>query len=142
MEEIRWDDGLSVGIDLIDEQHKMLIQKIVDVTLAVKRYQGGSMVMKTLDFLIDYTDFHFSTEETNMVKFNYPELDYHKAQHEEFKVTLSHLLDDFEDEGGTVSLGAAIKTFLFDWLVNHIKTVDVKFGTFLKEEGLVMSEEG
>ena len=140
MEEVRWDDSLSVGIDLIDEQHKMLIQRLIDLTNAVKRYQGGPKVMKTLDFLIEYTDFHFSTEEKNMIKFNYPGLDDHKTKHEEFKVTLSHLLEDFEDEGGTVSLATAINTFMFDWLVKHIKDVDLRFGEFLTEEGLVMSE--
>jgi hypothetical protein len=34
MTEIRWNDSLSVGIDLIDEQHKMLIQEIQDLSEA------------------------------------------------------------------------------------------------------------
>ena len=140
MERIQWDDSLSVGIDLIDEQHKMMIQRISDLSNAVERYQAGPMVMRTLDFLIEYTDFHFSTEERNMVKFGYPGLDHHRGQHEEFKVTLGNLLEDFDEEGGTMSLASAIKTFLFDWLVKHIKGVDQAFGDFLTQEGLVMSE--
>jgi hemerythrin len=32
---IEWDDSLSVGIGLIDEQHKMLIRKLSDLSDAL-----------------------------------------------------------------------------------------------------------
>jgi hypothetical protein len=35
MTEIRWNDNLSVSIDLIDKQYKMLIQKIQDLSEVV-----------------------------------------------------------------------------------------------------------
>ncbi len=34
MSKIEWDDSLSVGVDLIDKQHKMLIQKLKDLSEA------------------------------------------------------------------------------------------------------------
>jgi hemerythrin len=33
----------------------------------------------------------------------------------------------------TESLASAIDTFMINWLINHIKVVDVEFGAFLRE---------
>ena len=134
MAKIEWNDNLSVGIDVVDEQHKMLIQRLNDLSKAVEMKQGETEIMKTLEFMIDYTDFHFSAEEKHMAEQNYPGLDYQKKQHEEFKSTLKRIVEDFEEEGLTRSLTTSINTFLFNWLINHIKGVDQKFGKFLKDK--------
>jgi hemerythrin len=133
MVEIVWDDSLSVGINLIDEQHKMLIKRLDDLSQAVCSNQAVGEILKTLDFLVEYTDYHFSTEEKHMNELQYPGFEYHHAQHEEFKGSLKNLIDDFEEEGATRSLSTAINQFLMNWLVNHIKNVDVEFGIFLKD---------
>lgn len=53
MAKIEWDDSLSVGVDMIDEQHKMLITKIQDIHQAVEQTQGAEKILKTLDFMYD-----------------------------------------------------------------------------------------
>lgn len=135
MTEIAWNDNLSVGIDLIDEQHKMLIQKIKDLSEAVSRRQGEDRILKTLDFMIEYTDFHFGTEEKHMHELEYPGRNHHIGRHDEFKFMLRHMLDDFEEEGATRALITAVNTYLINWLINHIKHTDVAFGKFLAEKG-------
>jgi hemerythrin len=135
MTKIEWDDSLSVGINLIDEQHKMLIQRIKDLSDAVESTRGLEKILQTLGFMIDYTDFHFSTEEKYMVQLGYPGFDIHKEQHEEFKSTLNHMVEDFEEDGATVALSTSINTFLINWLIKHIKSIDRKFGEFLQDKG-------
>jgi hemerythrin len=134
MAKIQWDDSLSVGIDIIDQQHKMLIQRLSELSEAVEMKQGETAIMKTLEFMSEYTDFHFSSEEKHMEEQNYPGLDYQKAQHEEFRNTLKRIVEDYEDEGPTRALTTSINTFLFNWLLNHIKGTDLKFGKFLNEK--------
>ena len=141
MTKIEWDSSLAVGIDLIDEQHKMLIEKLSNISEAIELTRGSSEIAQTLDFMVEYTDFHFSTEERHMIKYDFPHRDYHIAQHEEFKKSLDELVYDFREEGATKALGTAISTFLLNWLINHIKGVDVIFGKFLNEKGCVMTEE-
>ncbi len=134
MQKIEWDDNLSVGIDLIDEQHKMLIQKLQDVSEAIESNQGEGTIAKTLDFLVDYTDFHFSEEEKQMTELNYPGLALQQAQHKEFKESLERLEQDFEEDNATKELANHIRTFLFNWLVGHIREVDHEFGKFVEEK--------
>lgn len=136
MARIEWDDSLSVGVTLIDEQHKMLIQKLKDLSDALNEGREFNKIMKTLDFMIDYTDFHFSTEEKHMSEHKYPGLEDQKNQHEHFKVTLNHILEDFKEEGPTRSLATSINVFLLNWLINHIKGSDLKLGKFFEEKGL------
>jgi len=108
MKKIEWDDSLSIGVDLIDEQHKMLIQRLNDLSKAIEMTQGEGGIVQTLDFLIEYTDFHFSAEEKCMVEHKYPGLDHQKRQHEEFKTSLKNLVDDYEYEGVTRALTTSV----------------------------------
>jgi len=136
---IEWDDRLSVGIALIDEQHKMLIQRLNDLSKAIEMNQSVGEIVRVLGFLIEYTSFHFSTEEKHMKENNYPGLNYHKTQHEEFETTLNHLTEDFEEEGATKALADSINVFLTNWLVKHFQKVDIEFGKSLIEKGLSLS---
>ena len=135
MSKIEWEDSLSIGVDLIDEQHKMLIQRLNDLSAAIEKTQGEGGVVQTLDFLIEYTDFHFSAEEKCMAEHDYPGLEHQKKQHEEFRASLKNMVEDYEYEGVTRALTTSVNVFLHNWLINHIKGVDHKLGEFLQEKG-------
>lgn len=142
MKDIEWTDDLSVGVEVIDEQHKMLIQHLNNLTRAIEQHQGPEKIGTTLGFLIDYTDCHFSSEERHMATHDYPELGAHRVQHDQFKTTLSNLEEDFKEEGATHDLADSIDTLLVNWLINHIRGVDVKFGDFLESNGIALTQEG
>ncbi len=131
MANIEWDDSLSVGVDLIDRQHKMLIQKLNDLSNAIEHSQGEVQTAKSLDFLIDYTDFHFSAEEDLMAENNYPHLEDQKQAHAKFKAYLNQFVEDYREEGPTKALTESIDTFLLNWLKKHIKQEDHKLAQFL-----------
>jgi hemerythrin len=139
MSKLQWDESLSVGIELIDEQHRQWIERLNDVDDAIESHRDIHQISSTLEFLVDYTRLHFGTEERHMTENDYPGLEDHKARHEELKGTLDNLVDDFREEGATDALSEAIGTFLFNWLRNHIKDVDQAFGSFVREKGILLS---
>jgi len=141
MPKVEWDAGLSVGVELIDSQHKSLIAKINDTATALDEHQGEREVMKTLAFLSDYAEFHFSTEEKHMAATGYPELAEHREKHAEFRETLARMEQEFREEGSTKMLAESIHTLLWNWLVEHIQTVDQKLGKYLEKKGITISEE-
>ena len=141
MKKLQWEYSLSVGIELIDRQHKQWIDHFNNAAEAVEAQQGAMHITKTLGFLIDYTETHFSTEERHMTATNYAGLDEHRAKHDELRRTLADLVQDFEEEGVTYKLADATDTFLGNWLIKHIQNVDMKFGAFVKKEGIVLAEE-
>ena len=57
-----FDDSLVTGNDMIDSQHKELIDKINKLLESCESGKDKLVAIKTLDYLADYTDFHFSAE--------------------------------------------------------------------------------
>jgi hemerythrin len=139
MNKIQWQNSLSVGIELIDNQHKQWIEHFNNAAQAVAFEKSQAQISKTLGFLMDYTEVHFSTEEKHMSQNNYAGLQEHKAKHDELRSTLANLVKDFEDEGVSPKLSEAIDTFLGNWLIRHIQEVDMKFGAFAREKKIVIS---
>jgi hemerythrin len=139
MKKIQWQDSLSVGIEPIDNQHKQWIQYFNDTTEAIASQKNRIQVTKTLGFLIDYTETHFSTEEKFMSESNYTHLKEHQAKHNELRSTLANLVKEYEDEGITANLAEAIDSFLGNWLIKHIQEVDMRFGAFVKQKNIVLS---
>ena len=139
MSQIIWDESLSTGIGLIDEQHKKWIEHLHNVETAIRAQRGMQQVANTLGFLVDYTQLHFSTEEKYMSETGYPEREDHSARHEELKGTLDDLVEDFRQEGVTEKISEAIGTFLGNWLRDHIRDVDRAFAAFLKEKKIQLT---
>ena len=136
MATMQWEAALSVGVDLIDEQHKKWIGGLNDVATAVEARRGPTEVSRALEFLVDYTQSHFSTEEKLMVESSYPGLDEHRAKHAELRETLQELVKDFDEEGANAKLADAVRSFLSNWLVKHIRDVDTRLGAFVRQKGL------
>ncbi|HOZ47498.1 MAG TPA: bacteriohemerythrin [Candidatus Hydrogenedentes bacterium] len=142
MGKVQWDSRLSVGIDLIDRQHQTWIDRLNNVQSAIESHQGLSHVGDMLGFLVDYTQFHFATEEKHMTALAYPDLVAHKAKHDELRETLDTLVKDFQKDGVTHPIAEAVNTLLATWLTNPIRDVDQAFGAFLKEKGVALAADG
>ena len=62
--ELVFDDNLITGNELIDTQHKELISRISQfVTSCEAGEQNKIQAIKMLDYMMDYTEFHFAEEE-------------------------------------------------------------------------------
>jgi hemerythrin len=139
MEKMRWQNNLSIGIELIDNQHKRWIEHYNDVVESLTSQESREQLSKTLGFLIDYTEGHFLLEEKHMSSNRYPGFPEHKAKHDELRSTLAALVREFEEEGATIQLSKAIDTFLGNWLIKHIHEVDTKFGVFVRENKIALA---
>ena len=139
MARMKWDGTLSIGVEAIDKQHQTWIDRLNDVSEALDSAQGASHIAKTLSFLVDYTRYHFGSEERYMEETGYPDLAAHRQKHHELGETLDNLVNDFDEEGATPALAVAVDTFLQNWLVAHIKNVDQLFGDYLKEKGVSLT---
>lgn len=95
-----FDETLVTGNDMIDGQHKELISRINQLLESCEDGQGKIKAVKILDYLMEYTDFHFSAEEKLQEEISYPGIQEHKAKHEEFKQAVKELQEMLEEEEG------------------------------------------
>ena len=139
-----WDDSYSVGVAKIDRQHRRLIGLINELYEAMQQGHGPNTLTSTvneletmvsvLDELMDYSYYHFSTEEEYMIEYAYPEYDEHKRAHGRFVERIQAFKRDFDE--GKALLSMEIVQFLQDWWKKHIVDVDKKYGPFFNEKGL------
>jgi hemerythrin len=129
---LEWTENLSVGVDIIDEQHKELFRRFGDLLDACHVGHGKEKIAELLGFLDDYVVFHFGEEEKLMQKYGYPGIESHRHEHAAFVRRLQYLKQGFQAEGPTQSLVSQTVRMLLNWIVKHIESVDLELGAFLK----------
>jgi hemerythrin len=122
----RWSDDHSVNIQAIDEQHKMLIELINRLHLAIIEHHGKATALEVLDRLSEHTDKHFMLEERLMRLSHFPELEAHKQQHQEMINQLHLLKHRFYNENKPIAF--ELLYVLKKWLLQHVNESDRRFG--------------
>ncbi|MGA2002118.1 MAG: bacteriohemerythrin [Terriglobales bacterium] len=130
-----WNDKMSVGVGSLDGDHKKLVGLLNELYDAVQAGKGKDALGKTLDGLIDYTKIHFANEEKFFRQTAYPDFVEHKKQHDD----LTHQVIDVQQKyksGATGTLSLEVMNFLKNWLINHIRVTDKKYGPYLNSKGI------
>jgi hemerythrin len=131
---IQWNTQLSVGVQVIDQQHQKLVGMINDLDDAMRRGAGKTVVGKIVNEMVDYTISHFQLEENYFKQFGYPDADSHKQEHARFIQKVQAFKAELQ--AGRIGLTIQVMGFLSDWLQNHIQGVDKKYGPFFNARGL------
>jgi len=134
---IIWDSYYSIGYDLIDEQHKKLIDLINELYASFIKGNAKEKAPLILEEMIKYTDYHFKTEEKFFEKYNYIETDEHKIIHKSFVDKAVELKTGVDS--GKVTVSYDIMNFLRKWLLEHILGEDKKFAAFFKEKNIELN---
>lgn len=130
---IEWSDELSVGIQEIDEQHKVLVGLVNDMHRAIHEHHGSDTARNILEQLGDYTRVHFAVEESLMRIFDYPGYEEHKKQHEELIAQFRASQDKVRS--GTAKISFELLHFLKLWLSQHILESDKEYAPHMLNLG-------
>ncbi len=131
---IKWNEGLSVGIKVIDDQHKKLLNVINDLDEAIAAGKGSEIYDALFAELVDYFTQNFSTEEELMLAHDYPGLELHRTLHLDFTAKVRDL--SARALKGNNAVSEETLKFLVEWLIHHDIAVDRKLGAFLLERGI------
>lgn len=138
MEKFIWTENYSVGITLIDEQHRHFFEianKIFD--LINEKKSEKEALFAYCEELGDYAFYHLSTEEKFFDEFKYEDASKHRAAHDAFRAMAEKYLDDVRKATTDVTgLSENIASFSSDWLKKHILLMDKQYTTFFREHGL------
>lgn len=131
MELITWNDSLATGISIIDAQHKVLINKLNKLNSSIKALNDSGLNI-LLDELLEYTFYHFETEENYFEEFDYEGKEAHLKEHDEFRKYLrTFLKTEVRNDSNTQN---ELLNFLKKWVEHHIKDIDMMYVDFLKEK--------
>jgi hemerythrin-like metal-binding protein len=128
---IEWSPALSVGIESIDAQHRVLIAYINQLSNAVAREQSASVLGQVLSGLEGYTKIHFRHEERLFAVYGWDEGPEHALAHRAFERQIADFQQRFAS--GDASLATAVLKFMIKWLAEHILLDDMAYSPFLRE---------
>lgn len=137
-DKISWDDKYSVGITTIDKHHQKLFAIIDDIEKLLQedadKFLGkiSTALNNTLNELMDYTDYHFSLEESMMAKIKYNKLKEHVILHHEFIKNISEFKSQVEIVGPS-EMCVKLLDVLKQWLLTHILFVDQDYTNYFKQ---------
>ena len=128
MEHIEWVSELDTGIQVIDNQHKKIVEyinQLIDIRVTHDQQQ----IEFVLNELVDYTRSHFTFEENLMEEAGYPFTKGHKRVHQLFVKRIETYIQRFEK--GEDIANELLNT-LQAWLINHIKSDDNDYAEIVK----------
>lgn len=120
---LQWRDQLSVGNDLIDADHRYLIE-IVNRAEASMKANNRVELVAILEELGHYGQTHFEREELVAKAVGYPSVDQLHDSHikliDSLRKVKAELGDSWTEEGQV-----QFTTFLRDWLIQHVIKEDI-----------------
>jgi len=129
-----WKDEYSVGVKVLDEDHKRLVALINRLYKATQAGETKSTVGNVLDELLDYTRTHFRREEELMRTHGYQGLPQQIQEHARLLEQLTGIREQFH--AGDVSLSGEVLRFLKRWLMGHVLESDMGNKKFFNAKGV------
>jgi len=124
MATLAWSTDLNTGIEIIDKQHKVIVDYINQLDHARTSGHEKDAIAKVIDDLVDYTISHFAFEESLQEEAKYPFLKAHKKVHELFVKRVNEYQERFK-LGEDIS--EELHKLMFNWLFSHIKRDDADY---------------
>jgi len=120
---------LKTGISDIDRQHAQLLIYLRDL----KEFVGGkyefAAAFTAVNALLDYTQQHFAYEEGLLLRYGYPRLEEHIAEHMTLIENVRRQWDKIEQ--GYSDIALEVVETIERWIVEHINAEDIEYAKFL-----------
>ena len=132
-----WHDGLSVNVDIIDEDHQAFFRLAAlmrDVALNMDNEQDD-LIETSLNILEEYIEGHFLREQMAMAKIDYPRMVEHISAHDAFADRVTCLIKEYRANHDLATI-VTLAQLVADWLTQHIQDTDSQFEGFLTNENV------
>ncbi|WP_415893259.1 bacteriohemerythrin [Neptuniibacter sp. PT8_73] len=129
-----WNQGLSVGVEEIDNDHKRLLAIISDLANAIEENHEKEIIGQVFTKLEEYVSLHFQREEALIARCGYPDLDEHIQGHQSFIDKIPELKEQLL-HADSVEVARDVYLFLVDWLLNHIAVDDMSYHQCVSDKG-------
>ena len=129
---VKWSSTFSVGVKIIDEQHKGLLDLVNDMFNHVSENHAdeNEYFKDVIQQAVQYVKVHFSTEEKIMVHTNFPGYAEHKKAHDSFVLVVVENIKNFEAGKRFVLLD--FTKFLKEWILTHIAFMDKQYFAYFR----------
>lgn len=118
---IVWDPQFSVGVELLDKHHQILLVQINRLADWIEKPGAWLTYRDILNQLILYAEIHFKTEEAMLERSRYPDLIPHRQGHMNYVAQVTEIA---QEAASGIDEKIRLQTFLVDWWSKHILVSD------------------
>ena len=133
LDKVQWSDQYLIGIDIIDEQHRQLIETVNQLIVVPEGVDESVYVEEATLEMLSYAMYHLRTEEAILQKHNFPDYTEHKAEHSKFVHHMNEMIHNQKDMLQRVKL----LEYLVPWITQHIFVDDMVYRSYLVEQDLL-----
>lgn len=130
-----WDEGMTLGVKALDDDHKKLISLVNDLDEAIQNNKSVQILTDIFDELLKYVETHFGREEGYMKKCGYEDYEAHSEEHKKITAKLKTLRDRLAKDDDVI-LSVEVAEFLSSWLLDHIVVNDLSLRPAFEESGI------
>jgi len=123
---MKWKAAYSVGNEVLDDQHRQLID-------LVNKLDSDADLDEVLEGLRRYCETHFQTEEDLLATAAYPGLKEHRKMHDAFRAWLDGMIAAHRSGGDAAVARRDIHHYLSVWLANHLLVQDQAFAPWMTD---------
>ena len=123
---LNWSADLETGIDIIDQDHKVLVDLLNQVHDCLGDEEEAVTLGSVLNALVDYTEYHFAREERIMRAALYPKYEAHQSVHEALLKRTNEIRARQARDPASIN-GPDVMEFLRTWLIEHILKQDFQY---------------
>jgi len=121
---MKWRPDFNLGIEVVDNQHKKIIELINLLSEAYSNNESREKLAGVLEEMDQYADHHFHTEEQIFNGCNYPFSAEHIVIHQNFRKKVAQFKKQSENGYQVTS---KVLDYLKSWFTNHILDVDREY---------------
>ena len=139
---LQWSDELAIGIGIIDDQHKKLVERIASFSRAV---DSGDLrkVEETVNYLVGYAIQHFGAEELIMIRNCYDQFKEHRDEHSWFIKRVFDVHTSLVKKDGLLRKEVEdLRDMLHNWTIDHIMVKDKRIAETLNSFGGPLCQKG
>ena len=126
---IKWEPSYEIGHELIDSQHRVFVMLLNKFAQSSRNEASDDYVLRTLNELKKYAEFHFISEENLMIECDYPDLIQHEKIHSTIIAELAILTDHLANH---LVQPIELVSFLRKWVLNHILIEDSRISDHIR----------
>lgn len=127
---IVWKKDYSVGLSLLDAEHKEIFATINELYAELESNKDSSKFKLLMDRAVEYANKHFNDEEKIMTEVNFPDLKNHRKTHETYKQKIDKLVQICRRDSIS-NTAHELLLYLKDWWKHHVTSVDKAYSPYV-----------
>ncbi len=123
---------VTVAIDFMNSDHAEFVELLTRLNTALEQ-DSNETITALVTKLIEHTKEHFSHEEREMQRINFPPYPIHKNEHDQVISSLKNAAFDWDSGHNREALQKFIADTVIPWFYLHVETMDSITAHFIQQ---------